>query len=202
MTKVKICGITNSEDALEALRLGADAIGLVFAKSPRRVTISKAKEIIKAVGPWTSVVGVFAGESLKAVEQIARDCRLSAIQLHGDEDNSYVKRLSSFKIIKAFRIADASDLKGTGLAKADALLFDTKIEGELGGTGKRFDWGLLSAKKFNKPVIISGGLNPRNVRDAIQLLHPYGVDVSSGVESAPGKKDFRLMREFIQNVKK
>jgi phosphoribosylanthranilate isomerase len=201
MVRVKICGITSVENAETALECGADAIGLVFAKSPRRVSVRQARKITAAVGPWMTTVGVFVNEKLGRVLRIAKACRLSAIQLHGDEPPSYIKRLGGHRVIKAVRVARSSDLEGAPDWGADALLFDTKVEGSFGGTGKSFDWKILKSRKIRKPFIVSGGLNPKNVREAVRVLSPYGVDVSSGVEKAPGKKDPALVREFIRNAK-
>ncbi len=202
MVRVKICGITNVRDAEAALALGADAIGLVFARSPRKVSIKEAQKITAAVGPWMATVGVFVNADVENLLGIAKACRLSAVQLHGDESPSYIRRLSGYKVIKAVRVAAASDLTGLDGYPADALLFDTKVTGKFGGTGKSFDWRILKSREIKRPFIVSGGLNPKNVRAAVRILSPYGVDVSSGVEKAPGRKDPALMKEFIRNAKK
>ena len=201
MTRVKICGITNRRDAEDALCLGADAIGFVFAESPRQVSVSDAKRISRAVGPWITTVGVFTNESAQNILRVASECRLSAVQLHGDEPASEIRRLRPYQVIKAFRVSEKADLEKTKGYEADAYLFDTKVSGVYGGSGKSFDWGLLKSSKVPKPYIISGGLNPGNVRTVVRLLSPYGVDVSSGVEKSPGKKDPRLLKRFIQNAK-
>ncbi|MBI3252018.1 MAG: phosphoribosylanthranilate isomerase [Candidatus Omnitrophica bacterium] len=201
MVRVKICGITNLEDAQTALDAGADAIGFVFAPSARRVTPREAGRIARAVGPWISTVGVFVDEKIETLRKIAEACRLSAVQLHGNENKDYLKAPASFKIIKAFRVADRRDFKGVANFPADAFLFDTKIKDRRGGTGVRFDWKLLKGKKWARPAVISGGLTPENVGTVVRLLAPYGVDVSSGVEGSPGKKDGRLVRAFIKNAK-
>lgn len=200
MTRVKICGITSVGDAEHAAACGADAIGFIFAESPRRVAPEKAAEISKAVGPWVATVGVFVNEKAENILRIADQCRLSAVQLHGDESAELARRLSGRGVIKAFRIAAKKDLKGSESFPADLVLFDTKIKGVYGGTGKTFDWGLL--KEARRPFIVSGGLDPRNVAEVVKSLSPYGVDVSSGVEKAPGKKDPKRVKEFIRNAKK
>ena len=202
MTLVKICGITNVKDALMAVTAGADAIGLVFAASPRRVSVEQAAEITTAVGPWVSTVGVFVNESADNIRRIAAKCRLNAVQLHGDEDAAVAKALEGYKIIKAFRIGAASDLKGINNFPADAFLFDSKVSGKFGGSGQTFDWKMIKENKISKPFIISGGLNPKNVAGAVKTLNPYGVEASSGVEKSPGQKDGKLLKEFIKNAKK
>ena len=202
MTKVKICGITNVRDAEHALECGADAIGFVFADSPRRISVKIAREITQALGPWVISVGVFVNESQKKILEVVSQCQLSAIQLHGDETASYARSLTGCKVIKAFRIADKNDLKMTHGYDVDAYLLDTKVNGIYGGSGKCFDWKMLRSGSVPKPYILSGGLNPKNINDAVRMLSPYGVDVSSGVEKSPGKKDPKLVREFILNAKK
>ncbi len=201
MVRVKICGITNVDDAKTALDCGADALGFVFAESPRKVVVEEAKKIVKAIGPWVGTVGVFVNEKIENVLRTAAECKLSCIQLHGDEDPAYVKKISGYKVIKTFRVGDAFDWGRIKDYDADAFLFDAKVEGKFGGTGKSFDWGILKSKKFDRPVIISGGLNADNVKEAVRALAPYGVEASSGVEKIPGKKDPRLVGEFIKNAK-
>lgn len=200
--RVKICGIANVRDALTAVEAGTDAIGLVFAESPRRVSLAQAKEIVKAVGPWIATVGVFVNEPIRRVIRIATECRLTALQLHGEESPSYTDKLKGWKLIKAFRIDENFDWVKLRDYIVDAFLFDTPTTGAYGGTGKIFDWGLLKGRRIPKPFILSGGLRPGNVARATRLVSPYGVDVSSGVERSPGRKDPRLVREFIRNAKK
>ena len=200
-TRVKICGITNCRDAEDALRFGADAIGFIFTKSPRQISVDNAKRISRAVGPWIATVGVFVNESVQNILRIASECRLSAIQLHGDEPISDLRRLRPYRVIKSFRVAEKADLEKTRGYAAEAYLFDTKVSGVYGGTGKSFDWDLLKSDMVPKPYIISGGLNPGNVKTVVRELSPYGVDVSSGVERSPGLKDPKLVKRFIQNAK-
>lgn len=201
MVRVKICGITQVADAKMALDAGADAIGLVFAKSPRRVTRRAAQRIARAVGPWVSCVGVFVNEPLETARRIASSCGLDVIQLHGDEPAGYARELSEYKIIKSFRVAARADVRRAFSFPADALLFDSRVEGLFGGSGKSFDWKLLEGAALGRPVIVSGGLEPANVAEAVRRLRPYGVDVSSGVEKTPGRKDPRKVREFIHRAK-
>lgn len=181
MTKIKICGITNLEDALGAIELGADALGFVFAPSPRQITLDKAKEIIEKLPPFVAAVGVFVDEKPGWVMRVAAQCRLDWVQLHGDEPPQYCDELG-LKIIKVFKkeIQEGYNVSG--------ILIDTKEK----------DWELaVEAKKYGKPIILAGGLTPENVVEAIRMVNPYGVDVSRGVESHPGKKDYRKMEEFI-----
>lgn len=201
MVRVKICGITRLKDAQVALEAGADAIGFVFAESPRKISPARAKAITRSLGPWVTTVGVFVNASAEAMRQIARDCRLSAIQLHGDEPPAIAQKLEGLKIIKAFRIAEKSDLRGIMDFPADAALLDSRSAGQWGGTGKIFDWKMLRPRKWIRPLIISGGLNAENVKTVVKMLAPYGVDVSSGVERSPGQKDPQKVREFIRNAK-
>lgn len=200
--RVKICGITNRHDAESAASLGADAIGFVFAESPRQITVQEASRISKAVGPWIATVGVFVNEKWEAVQRIADQCRLSAVQLHGDESPAYAKKLSKvIKVIKAFRISNRVDLDAIKGYDTDAFLFDSRVPSQRGGSGVSFDWTLLKSRRIGSPFIISGGLNPENVKQAIRELAPYGVDVASGVESSPRKKSVGRMRDFIKNAK-
>ncbi len=203
MVKVKVCGITNLEDALAALELGADALGFVFAPSPRRIEVSKAGGIIAQLPPFVTTVGLFVNEAKARVRETLKKCHLNAVQFHGDESPQVCKEfMPGIKVIKAFRIKDEENLNQIGGYSVSACLLDTWVEGKPGGTGKTFDWNLaVSAKDFGLPLILSGGLNPDNVARAIEKVGPYAVDVSSGVESAPGKKNHKLVREFIRKAK-
>lgn len=197
MTRVKICGITNIEDAQMAVNAGASALGFIFdKKSPRYVSPSKVRPIIEALPPFVTPVGVFVNYSEHAVRDICRLARVATVQFHGEESPGYCKRFNHFKIIKAFRVSDVFDFKSVLQYKVDAYLFDTFQEETAGGTGKTFNWDLLKNYKFGKPVILSGGLNPENVRQAIETVHPYAVDVSSGVEKSPGVKGYQLVQAF------
>ncbi len=202
MVRVKICGITNLEDALAAVDAGADALGFVFAESPRRVRPQDAARIIDNLPVLVNCVGVFADEPVKIVEKIARQCKIGALQFHGDESPEYCRHFrKTYKVIKAFRVKDKSDLKVLVKYKADGYLLDAFIKGIKGGTGKTFDWELArQAKRFAGPVILSGGLNAENISRAVSAVRPYAVDASSGVESMPGKKDPWLIREFIKKA--
>lgn len=202
--KVKICGITDIGDALQAVWSGADALGFVFyKKSPRYITHSKAQEIISILPPWIFKVGLFVNENVATVKKIAHSHRLDFVQLHGDEKKSYIRKLIGIRIIKAIRLQGVRSLEGIEHLPCELLLFDTYSKSAFGGTGSIFDWRLASRiKTIQKPYIISGGLTPKNVHHAIKTFRPYAVDVSSGVETKPGKKDRQLLKEFIKNAKK
>ena len=208
MVKVKICGITNYKDAEAACRFGADALGFVFAKSPRRITPDKAKDIIKKLPPHIVTVGVFVDENREKVLKIARDCRLDCLQLHGNESPGYCKELKKcYKIIKAVRVSDKESLKKLKGYDVDAFLLDSYVKGKKGGTGRKFDWALAAeAKKLGRrvraPVILAGGLDPVNIEDAIRRVKPYAVDASSGLESSPGRKNHGFVKKFIEKARK
>ena len=201
MVRVKICGITTVGDARQAIEAGADALGLVFAASARRVSQKQALRISGTIGPWISLVGVFVDEDPRTVKQIAEKCRLSAVQLHGNESPEDVKKLWPLRVIKAIRVSDKEDLIAVRRYNPDAYLIDAKVSGAQGGTGRRFPWRLVEGKRFCAPLIVSGGLDPSNVREAVKRLSPYGVDVSSGVERSPGIKDPKKVRSFIRHAK-
>ena len=201
MTRVKICGITNLEDALAAAEFGADALGFVFAESPRRIDPERAAEIVRSLPPFITSVGLFVNESPDVVGNIVKECRLDALQFHGNESPGYCRQFM-IKRIKAFRIGDENGLRVIPHYRVDAYLLDTYVEGVPGGTGKCFDWDLaLRAKGFGKPVILAGGLTPHNVAEAVRKVDPYGVDVSTGIEVKPGKKDHKKMKRIIEIVR-
>ena len=202
MVKVKICGITNHEDASEAVRLGADALGFIFAPSPRQIVPELARDIILDLPPFVQAVGVFVNEELSAIRDKVAYCGLDMVQLHGDEPPEFCGELMP-RTLKAFRIKDKSSLSPIGAYKGlvKALLLDTYQKGLKGGTGKTFDWGLaVEAGKFGMPVILSGGLGPSNIETAISTVKPYAVDVSSTIEARPGKKDHALMKELMTKI--
>ncbi len=202
MTKIKICGITNMDDALAAVKLGADALGFVFYnKSKRYIEPVKAAEITDALPPFVKKVGVFTNEDEGTVREIKKAVNLDLLQIHGDETPEYCSRLEG-PYIKAFRLKNESTLSEVYSYKTNYVLFDTYSRDEYGGTGHAFDWDMLVNHPFkNKYVILSGGLNPENVKEAVTLLNPYAVDVSSGVEESPGKKDIGKIKKFIEAVR-
>ena len=203
MLRVKICGITNLKDARCAVSAGADAIGFVFATSPRKVDAGTARSIVRAVPPKTATVGVFVDESPERMLRIGEYCGLDILQLHGDESELTIRRLQKhgFQVLKALRAGDRDDRMRAGDTGADALLFDTAASGRFGGSGQSFDWKLLRGLKISLPWFVSGGLNAGNIKRLLSVVQPYGVDVSSGVESAPGKKSAKLVKEFIKNAR-
>jgi phosphoribosylanthranilate isomerase len=204
MVRVKICGITNELDAQRAARAGAWAVGFIFhKKSPRFISPFKAKKIIESLPPFITPVGVFVDHNTGAVRDIIQHCGLRTIQLHGDEDPMTCRRLraGNVKVIKVFRVDEKFDGASVEGYTADAFLFDTHDPNNYGGTGKAFDINLLKSVKASQvPVILSGGLNASNVIEAINALKPYAVDVNSGVEESPGKKDHNKMKDFIDIV--
>ncbi len=202
MTKIKICGITNTEDALSAVRLGADALGFIFVKKSKRyIEPALAAEITRQLPPFVIKVGVFTNEDPAVIRDIAGEVKLDLLQIHGDETPEYCDKLE-IPYIKAFRIKDVTSLNEVKEYNTNYILFDTYSKDEYGGTGKAFDWGIIKDKAFeNKYVILSGGLNPGNVGEAVTLLNPYAVDVSSGVEENPGKKDIDKINKFVEAVK-
>lgn len=203
---IKICGITRLEDALSAARFGADAVGFVFADSPRRVTPVQARDIAREMPGRPARVGVFVDSPPEEVLRIAEYCGLDLVQLHGNEDAEYCDALGD-RAIKALRVAEKADLLKVRDYRCRAVLLDgyaktTNGGNGNGGGGAGIDWKMLRVIKSGRPVIVAGGLQPGNVAAAVKETHPYGVDVSSGVESAPGIKDPVLMYEFIERARK
>jgi phosphoribosylanthranilate isomerase len=201
---VKICGITSVRDATESIRLGARAIGLNFiATSPRFISIERAREIARAVhamGTRLVVVGVVADLPASELRALSKEAELDCLQLHGDEAPDAVVPLLPHAY-KAVRIAKATDVARARAFPGEHLLVDAKVEGVLGGTGVTFDWSLVKELARERKLTLAGGLTPENVAAAVVALEPYCVDVSSGVESAPGVKDLEKVRAFITNAK-
>jgi phosphoribosylanthranilate isomerase len=201
MTRVKICGITSAEDAAAAVDAGADALGLVFVPgTPRHVAPDLAAGILVAVPPLVATVGVFVDHPLEEVLRIVSVLGLHAVQLHGQEPAAYSRRIP-VPVIRAVRVRDAASLRSLETYPAHAFLLDAYVEGLPGGTGTPISLDLARQAKGRKPVILSGGLRPETVSQAVRLVRPYGVDVSSGVEASPGRKDHAKVREFIVNVR-
>jgi len=202
MVRVKICGITTVRDARLAARLGADALGFNFyRRSPRYIRPARAKAIVAALPPFISAVGVFVNEEPEEVSRICRLCGLDAAQLSGDETPADVSGVRGVQRIKGIRVASEQDVGMCRRYQAEAFLLDAYVPGEFGGTGEVFNWQLARGAAEFGPVILAGGLTVENVADAIAIAQPYAVDVASGVESAPGKKDKDLMTEFIFRAK-
>jgi len=201
MVKVKICGITNRDDAHAAAQAGADALGFVFAPSPRRIAPERAREIIESLPLFVSAVGVFVDEDPARVGEIVSRCNLRYVQFHGDEPPE-ICNVFGERAIKAVRIKDEGSLRGLERYRVSAFLLDSHVAGKRGGTGVSFPWELAArAGSPGRSIILSGGLNSRNVAQAIRIATPYAVDVSSGVESEPGRKDPALVRAFIRIAK-
>lgn len=202
MVRIKICGITNLEDALLAAELGADALGFIFyPPSPRSVAPDAARAIIAQLPPFVSTVGVFVDENAATVKELAAAVGLDWLQLHGHESPEYCRTLGR-RVIKGFRIRDERSLAGLAAYRgaAQALLLDTYKKGVVGGTGETFNWDL--AREANKygPIILAGGLTSENVVQAIAAAQPQAVDVASGVEAGPGKKDPGRLKAFFGMV--
>ncbi|QOX78334.1 phosphoribosylanthranilate isomerase [Trichlorobacter lovleyi] len=202
MIRVKICGITSPEDALTAVEAGADALGFVFYKeSPRHIFPEEAARIIALLPPFVQAVGLFVNEAPEIVNQVSRNCRLGLVQLHGDETPDYCRKIEQ-RVMKAFRIRSLTCLDPVADYRMSGCLLDAYSPSFYGGTGKSFNWEIArEAVARSHRIVLAGGLTPDNVAEAIRQVRPYGVDVSSGVESAPGKKDADKVREFIRNAK-
>jgi phosphoribosylanthranilate isomerase len=200
-TRVKICGITNLDDAMTAVECGADAIGFVFwVNSPRFIEPQKAKRIVSEIPPFVTTVGVFVNEPVEGINRLIRSVGFGCVQLHGEETPEECMGLNA-KVIKAVRVSGEKDLEGLDRYHVSAFILDTFRKDVQGGTGETFDWDIAVKAKKLGAVILSGGLTPENVVDAIRHVRPYGVDVSSGVEKNPGEKDPEKVRKFIELVR-
>jgi phosphoribosylanthranilate isomerase len=200
--KVKICGITNVADGLAAAEAGADMIGLMFYdRSPRHVNFEHAAEISRALSPFIVKVGVFVNPDEDTVMRAIGDCGVTLLQFHGEETPEFCTQFGVMSM-KAFRVRDADSLLALPNYATDAFLLDAYSPDAHGGTGAKFNWDLaITAKQQGRPIFLAGGLTPENVGAAVQQVQPFGVDVSSGVESAPGMKDPAKVRAFIQAAK-
>ena len=200
--RVKICGLTRVADALDAVSAGADAIGLVFyEKSTRHVSLEMAREIVRASGPFVTTVGLFVNPEADNVQQVIAETGISLLQFHGDESEPFCSGFNR-PYIKAIRMSPQLDisLMVDQFSSASGLLFDAWNPEKYGGTGQTFDWQRLPQQPAF-PLILAGGLNPQNVAEAVASVRPYAVDVSGGVESAPGEKSSQLVKQFIHNAK-
>lgn len=202
MTRVKICGIKSAEDARDAVLLGADAVGLNFyPNSPRYIDTTQAAKIIESLPPLVSVVGVFVNHpDPQNLEDFALSLGLHAVQLHGNETPDYCSMIQRVKVIKALRVDSNFRVDTLRSYGSRTFLLDACSPDQFGGTGKSFNWDLVFGANAFGSIIVAGGLNTANVAQAVSTLHPYGVDVASGVESKPGKKDYEKMRRFIEAV--
>ena len=203
MVRVKICGITKLEDAKLAAELGADAIGLNFyEQSPRCITPFAASELVRRLPPFVAAVGVFVNWADAPVIALCKALRLSVAQLHGDESSQTVERVAArLPVIKALRLGHGNNTPDfSSFRSASAFLLDSAVSGHYGGTGATGNWHLARTAAQSHRVILAGGLTPENVGEAIRIVRPYAVDVASGVESRPGKKDPAKMRSFFEEV--
>lgn len=202
MTRIKICGITTLEAALAACDAGADALGFVFAESPRRVTVAEASAIVRQLPPFIARVGVFVDSSVAEIQATARSASLTTIQLHGSEAEERTVELLEWEILRAVRLRDESCLPDPARVPAPrAWVLDSYDSARAGGTGRLAPWDLARrAVEAGMRVILAGGLTPENVAEAIRAVRPWGVDVSSGVESSPGCKDAAKVRAFAEAV--
>ncbi len=208
-TRIKVCGITNNSDAAVAVTAGVDALGFIFvASSPRNIEPGKARDIVAALPPFVDAVGVFMDAPVEVVEEISQYCGLTVVQLHGAESPEYCESLSG-RVLKTFRVMPDS-LNATGVngpygeyfGVVEGFLLDTYHEKLGGGTGKTFDWKIVEKVRPPGPVILAGGLNPDNVGEAIQVVRPFAVDVSSGVELEPGIKDVSKIERLVDEVRR
>jgi phosphoribosylanthranilate isomerase len=200
IVKVKICGITNYEDASSAMDMGADLLGFNFyPKSPRYITPTKAAKIINKLPAFVDIAGVFVNSSFKQIQETIEQCQLSWVQLHGDESPEFCQTLRSINIrtMKAIRVKDQRDIERADIFFTDAILLDAFDPKKYGGTGLTFDWNIIG--HIGKRIFLAGGINPDNAVKAVEL-GVYGIDVCSGIETRPGKKSKRLMRKLFENI--
>jgi phosphoribosylanthranilate isomerase len=201
MTRIKVCGITNLNDAFLALDLGADALGFIFYRySKRYISAEDALGIISKLPPFVTTVGVFVNQGVEELKSMKRKTGFDLFQLHGDEEPDYCRELGN-SVIKAIRVNDRISQDDVDSFPVQALLFDAYSTADFGGTGRSFNWELLKGIALSKSVILSGGLTPENVAEAIHIVNPYAVDVSSGVEDYPGKKNPVKLKAFIEAVR-
>ncbi len=201
IVKVKICGITNYKDAMAAIDMGADLIGFNFyRKSPRYIEPAKAAKIISKLPGFIDTAGVFVNESIEHIQETMDMCQLNWVQLHGDEDPQFCREFLSHnvKIMKAIRVKDQSDVQRAEEFFTDAILLDAFDPKKYGGTGISFDWNIIG--HIGKRIFLAGGINPDNAEKAVEL-GVYGIDVCSGVEIRPGKKDHRKMKKLFENIR-
>ena len=201
IVKVKICGITNYEDAMAAVDMGADLLGFNFySKSPRCITAYKAIEIINKLPGFVDIAGVFVNASFEQIQEVINQCQLNWVQLHGDEDPQFCQQFDSLNIktMKALRVKDQKDIEKADSFFTDAILLDAYHPEKYGGTGESFDWSIIG--NIHKRTFLAGGINPDNAAKAIQP-GIYGIDVCSGIESEPGKKDKKLMKKLFENIR-
>jgi len=204
VTRIKICGITDPDDARDAALLGADTIGLNFVEtSPQYISPAQASQIIESLPACINVVGVFANHpNPQGLEDFALSLGLHAVQLHGNETPDYCSMIQKVKVIKAFRVDSSFRVESLRNYGTGTFLLDSGSGSRFGGTGKTFDWSRAYGANAFGWIILAGGLNSDDVAEAITRTHPYAVDVSSGVETSPGKKSYEKIRRFIENVRR
>ena len=200
MIKVKICGLRRSIDIDYVNELKPDYVGFVFAESIRKVSLREAKELVKHLNKDIKIVGVFVNEDKDKVKAIAAAVGLDILQFHGCEDNEYISDFKGYEIWKSVRVKSQEDLKDIFKYTVDGVLLDSKIEGVVGGSGMSFDWTVTDSLELINKQILAGGLSIENVQRAIEIVKPYAVDVSSGVE-INGFKDYNKIKEFIRKVR-
>lgn len=202
--KIKVCGITSYRDASMALSLGVDALGFNFySRSPRYVAPAAARRIVNRLPPFVTKVAVYVNSGDPAeVERWARHAGMDALQLHGDETPEYCRLLAHWRLLKAIRIGEGFQPEDLQKYRVSAFLLDTRDPKQYGGTGKPFDWKVAAALRTKLPIVLAGGLSPENVADAVRVVRPYAVDVCSGVEISPGRKDRRKLAAFINEVRR
>ena len=199
--RVKICGIRTLEEGRTAVEAGADALGFnLWPRSPRYVSPESAREIVAEISPFVTCIGVFVNEEAGRVRRLASDLGLAAVQLHGDEPPEYCSGLDTLKVIKAIRVGPQFEPALLKSYRVSAILLDAKIKGSYGGTGRTFDWSFAIEAMQHRPIILSGGLNENNIVDAIEQVRPAAIDVCSGVEAEPGRKDLDKLRSFMAAV--
>ncbi len=200
---VKVCGVTRATDAEAAVEAGADAVGLMFYEPSRRwVSLERAREVAARLPVRIERVGVFVDADERTIRKAIEVCALSILQFHGSESPEFCARFAPLKVWKGFRVSDVSVLETMPGFATEAWLLDAAVPGQMGGSGQRFDWELaVRAKALGRPIVLAGGLTPENVGEAVKRVRPFAVDVSSGVESAPGVKDGAKMRAFVRTAK-
>jgi len=201
--RVKICGITHIEQAKTIAALNVDALGFIlYKKSPRSVTEEKIRSIISALPPFVKTVGVFVNEPLENLHDIMLRTGLDLAQLSGDESPAYCQQLTEKRInwIRSFRIKDLADLEETALFQANFILLDAWSDSAFGGTGKTFDWAIIDKLPQRFEIILAGGININNVEKAIKTVRPYGIDISSSVEEAPGIKSIEMVKALLKRI--
>ncbi len=200
--RIKICGITNIEDAQLATSLGADALGFIFCKSSRQVTIPQAKDILDKLPPFVNKVAVICNFEESQIREILSSLPIDTLQFHGDEPEDFCLKFKPYNILKVISISSDESIEILkNYSKLNTFLLDTSSK-EGGGSGKTFNWDIIKKIKSNINIILAGGLNPLNILSAIQTTNPYGVDVASGVEKSPGIKDHKKLTDFIQLIRK